>query len=303
MPSIRESAFDWISAYGLVALTGEEFRTEQFSEALGKWYSISSYSPKKGYFVAIFMDITERKDAESKLKIFTDELKRSNLELEQFASIASHDLQDPLISIACSLKLLKRRSKGKLNSESDEFISSAIDKINQMQTLVRNLLSYSRLGTRRKRVKPIDCVAIFEKVIANLEAAIQKCGAVITRDYLPKVRGNATQLVQLFQNLISNAIKFRGKEPPRIRISAKQNGNEWVFSVCDNGIGIERKHIDDIFNIYHRLHNKGEYPGSGLGLSICKKIAKHHGGRIWVESEPGKGSTFYFTLLDRETTT
>ncbi len=298
MPGIRDSSFDWISAYGIVALTGNEFRTEQFLEALGKWYSISAYSPKKDYFVTIFIDITKRKDAESKLNMFAEELKRSNLELEQFAAIASHDLQDPLVSIACSLKLLKRHSKGSLNSDSNNFITNAIDKINQMQTLVRNLLSYSRLGTRTKKFKPTVCITIFEKALANLEAAVQKYGAVVTRDYLPEVRGNTTQLVQLFQNLISNAIKFRGKEPPRIHISAKKNGNEWIFSFRDNGIGIEPENIEDIFKIYHRLHDKREYPGSGIGLSICKKIVEHHGGRIWVESEPGKGSSFCFTLLD-----
>jgi PAS domain S-box-containing protein len=300
IPGIQESSFDWIRAYGIVALTGEEFRTEQFSEALGKWYSISAYSPKKGYFVAIFMDITERKDAERKLKLFADDLKRSNMELDQFASIASHDLQDPLVSMACSLKLLKRHSKGRLDSDSDEFIFSAIDNINQMQTLVRNLLSYSRLGTRRKRFKPTNCVTIFEKALANLEAAIQQNEAVVTHDYLPEVRSNSTQLLQLFQNLISNAIKFRSKEPPRIHISTERNENEWVFSVCDNGIGIESRNIDDIFNIFHRLHDMGEYPGCGIGLSICKKIVEYHGGRIWVDSEQGKGSTFYFTIPDRE---
>jgi PAS domain S-box-containing protein len=299
IPGIRESSFDWISAYGIVALTGEEFRAEQFSEALGKWYSISAYSPKKGYFVAIFMDITERKDAERKLKMFADDLQRSNLELEQFASIASHDLQDPLVSMACSLKLLKRHSKGRLDPDSYEFITNTIDKTNQMQTLVRNLLAYSRLGTRRKKFKPSDCVKIFKKAIANLESAIQQYGAVVTHDDLPEVRGNATQLVQLFQNLISNAIKFRDKEPPLIHISAKRNENEWVFSVRDNGIGIESRNIDDIFNIFHQLHDAGEYPGSGIGLSICKKIVEHHGGRIWVESEHGKGSIFYFTIPDR----
>lgn len=241
-------------------------------------------------------DITERKQAEAKLKTLTDELQRSNRELKDFAYVASHDLQSPLLSVSSSLKLLKRRIKDRLDKESDEYINYAQDSISNMVTLIRNLLKYSRVKTKSEKFKPADCETVLEQTFASLKADIEDSEAVITYDHLPEIIGDPILLARLFQNLISNAIKFRGKESPRVHISAEQRGNKWVFSVRDNGLGIEPEHIKRIFGIFERLHEEGVQAGTGIGLSTCRKIVELHGGRIWVESELGKGSTFYFTI-------
>jgi PAS domain S-box-containing protein len=241
-------------------------------------------------------DITERKLAEAKLKLLADELKRSNQELSQFASVAAHDLQSPLVSLASSLKLLRRHLKDKLDPEADEFITRTQEKAEDLQRLIRNLLDYSSVDRRSKKFKLLDCQAILDKTVANLKVDIQDSDAKITHDPLPEVLGNSTLLVQLFQNLIVNAIKFRGEEPPRIHISVDKKERECLFSFRDNGIGIDPKYAGRIFEIFQRLHEKGVYTGSGIGLATCKKIVELHGGNIWVESEPGKGSTFSFTI-------
>jgi len=247
-------------------------------------------------------DITERKRAEEKLKQ-AEELKqaivaleRSNKELEQFAYVASHDLQEPLRMVSSFTQLLAKRYQGKLDKDADEFIDYAVAGAKRMQMLLNDLLAYSRVGARVKSFEPTDSEAAFDQAIANLRVAIEEGEAVITRDRLPPLIADDLQIVQLFQNLLGNAIKFHGKEPPRIHVSAKQEGNEWVFSFRDNGIGIAPEYFDRIFVIFQRLHSREEYPGTGTGLAICKKIVERHGGRIWVESEPGKGSTFYFTI-------
>jgi signal transduction histidine kinase len=242
----------------------------------------------------------ERKQAEEELRKMTDELARSNAELEQFASAVSHDLKEPLLAITISLKLLKKRYKDRLGSEADKFIGETIDEAMQMQTLISDMLSYSRVGTSGKPFVPTDCTAILNRSLANLRLPIEESSAVVTHDPLPEVMANPIQLIQLLQNLISNAIKFRSEEKPRIYISTERKENEWVFSVSDNGIGMPAEHSERIFEIFHRLHNKKEYPGTGIGLATCKKIVERHGGRIWVESEPGKGSTFYFTIPDKK---
>jgi light-regulated signal transduction histidine kinase (bacteriophytochrome) len=219
--------------------------------------------------------------------------------LEQFASAASHDLKEPLLAITIDLKLLKKRYGGKLDPEADKFIVETIDEAKWMQTLISDMLSYSRVGISGKPFVQTDCAAILNRTLSNLRIPLEQSGAVVTHDPLPKVMADPIQLNQLLQNLISNAIKFHGEEKPHIHISVKRKGKEWVFSVSDNGIGIPAEHSERIFEIFQRLHNKKEYPGTGIGLATCKKIVERHGGHIWIESEIGKGSTFYFTIPDR----
>jgi PAS domain S-box-containing protein len=250
----------------------------------------------KTYLAGIFRDITERKRAEDKLKNAFLDLEHSNKELEQFAYVASHDLQEPLRMVASYTQLLEKRYKDKLDSDAREFIQFAVDGAIRMQRLINDLLAYSRLGTRGEPFELIDSHEVLGQAIANLSALIEENQAVVTNDDLPPIMADRSQMVQVFQNLIGNAIKFRSDQSPRIHISAEPKGGEWLFSVRDNGIGIDPQHKDRIFVIFQRLHGKGEYPGTGIGLTICKKIVERHGGRIWVESEPQKGSTFYFSV-------
>lgn len=193
-------------------------------------------------------------------------------------------------------QLIARRYRGKLGEDADEFIGYAIDGVTRMQQLINDLLAYSRVRTKGKEFEPTDCEDVVEKVLANLHAAVGESGATITHDALPVVTADAWQLIQLFQNLIGNAIKFHGETPPRVHLSAERKDQEWVFSVRDQGIGIEPEYTDRIFLIFQRLHSRTEYPGTGIGLAICQRIVERHGGRIWVESRPGEGSTFYFTI-------
>jgi len=234
--------------------------------------------------------------ANSVLTVQAAELVRSNTELEQFAYVASHDLQEPLRMVASYVQLLARRYKGKLDTEADEFIGFAVDGSKRMQELINALLAYSRIGTKGKEFEPTDCEAVFATTLKNLQIAIDDGQASITHDPLPTVIGDATQLGQLFQNLIGNAIKFRGNQRPNVQVSAERNGKEWLFAFRDDGIGIDPEYSERVFVIFQRLHSKEEYPGTGIGLALCKKIVQRHGGRIWVESVPGKGSTFRFTI-------
>jgi len=253
--------------------------------------------------VVTFRDITERKQAEGKLKKLSDELARSNADLQQFAYTASHDLQEPIMVVAGFVKLLAKRYKGKLDEKADEFIEHAIDGTERMQVLIKDLLDYSRVGSTGKSFVHTDCLSALDKAVFNLQIAIKESGAVITHDDLPTVMADSSQLARLFQNLISNAIKFRGKEASKIHISARKKEDEWIFNFKDNGIGIDSKFSEQIFVMFQRLHTKKQYPGTGIGLATCKKIVERHGGRIWVESEQGKGSTFYFTIPNRENNT
>ena len=246
--------------------------------------------------ISVTHDITERKQAEEKLRIFADELEKKNKELEQFAYIVSHDLQAPLITIGGYLRLLERRYREKLDSKAGEFIANSIEGTVQMQSLIRNLLDYARVDTRSMDFEQIDATVILNQALANLNALLDESGAVVNYDTLPEVTADPVLFTQVFQNLIGNAIKFRGEEPPRINLSAKKEERKWLFSVSDNGIGIPHEQTDRIFEVFQRSHDKSKYQGTGIGLAICKKIIEHHGGRIWVESEPGKGSTFFFTI-------
>lgn len=257
--------------------------------------------------VELHQQIDARGLAEEQLKVLneqleqrvadrTEELQRSNQELEQFAYVASHDLQEPLRMVSSYMQLIERRYKGKLDADADQFIDFAVDGAKRMQALIQALLAYSRVGSRGKPLEPTSCSKVLEEVLSNLQIAIEEAGATVTHDELPMVMADATQLSQLLQNLISNALKFRGTEAPLIHIGAKKEKGNWKFSVRDNGIGIEKQFFDRIFVIFQRLHTRGEYPGTGIGLAVCRKIVERHGGRIWLESEPGKGTTFYFTI-------
>ena len=249
----------------------------------------------------ISRDITERNLVKQKLEQTVLELKRSNDDLQQFASVASHDLQEPLRMITSYLQLLDKRYRGKLDADADEFISFAVDGAKRMQGLISDLLAYSRVGTRGKPFESCDCESIITKAIRDLDRIIEENNAVVTHDPLPTIMADTTQLEQVFRNLISNAIKYRRKDQaPNIHISAEQKDNEWLFSVRDNGIGIEPEFSGRIFAIFQQLHGRDEYEGSGIGLAICKRVVERHGGRIWVESEPGEGSTFFFTFPKQE---
>ena len=262
-------------------------------------YNASIYRNESGEVIGIFAaarDITERKKAERLLKSKLEELARSNAELEQFAYISSHDLQEPLRMIASYLQLLQRKYQGRLDEKADKYIYFAVDGASRMQDLINDLLEFSRVTTKAREFEPTDCKSLLDQVVSDLEVSIKENEASISYGTLPVVMADYMQLAQVFQNLISNAIKFRSDKVPEIEISAEKKADGWLFSIKDNGIGIDPKFSERIFEVFKRLHKKEEYPGTGIGLSICKKIVERHGGNIWVESEPGKGSIFYFTL-------
>ena len=243
-------------------------------------------------------DITARKEAEEKLVEERNLLARSNAELEQFAYVASHDLQEPLRAVASCVQLLKKRYEGKLDARAEEFITHAVDGTKRMQALITDLLAYSRVGTHIHPFEPTDCETVLADALANLSMAIQESGAVVQHDPLPTLLADASQLGQVFQNLIGNALKFRAARSPEIRITARREAGAWLFAVSDNGIGIESQYFERIFRVFQRLHTRTRYPGTGIGLAICKKIVERHGGRIWIESQPDQGSTFYFTVQE-----
>ncbi len=244
----------------------------------------------------IARDITDRKRAEQRLADKVKELARSNRELEQFAYVASHDLQEPLRMVASYTQLLSERYCGKLDENADKFLGYAREGALRMQVLIQDLLAFSRVVRPDVTRKEVDCTVALQEAVQSLTAAIEESGAVVTHYQLPNVWADQTQIAQVFQNLIGNAIKFRNGEPPECAVSAEKSGRNWLFSVRDKGIGIAPEHAENIFVVFQRLHARSEYPGNGIGLAICKKIIEHYGGTIWVESQVGQGSTFKFTL-------
>lgn len=252
------------------------------------------------YLGGIAVDVTEQKRAEAELQLLTEELKRSNAELEQFAYIASHDLQEPLRVVVSFLQLLEKRYGEQLVGDGKEFLDYAVDGSRRMQRLINDLLDYSRVGTRSKRFAPVNIELALKNALLNLNVAIEESAAEVTFDALPTVPGDASQLTRLFQNLIANALKFHDVTPPRVHITANEREGEWLFSVRDNGIGIAPEHRDRIFAVFQRLHTRAEYPGTGIGLAICRKTVELHGGHIWVASQAGEGSTFFFSLPKSE---
>jgi PAS domain S-box-containing protein len=252
------------------------------------------------FVLAAIVDITQRKQAEHELMKKTEELARSNHDLEQFAYVASHDLQEPLRAVAGPLQLLQRRYQGQLDARADEFIAHAVDGAARMQKLIDDLLAYSRVGRAGTALELTECGAALDQALKSLSVVLQESGAKVNRGELPTVLAIPTQLTLLFQNLVGNALKFRYEDRPvEIDIGAQRQGDDWVISVKDNGIGIDPQYFERIFLIFQRLHSRAEYPGTGLGLALCKRIVEQHGGRIWVESTPGSGTTFFFTLNAR----
>jgi PAS domain S-box-containing protein len=260
-----------------------------------------------GGFIGSCVDVTDLREAretltrsnvelERRVRARTSELERSNTELDQFASVASHDLQEPLRMVASYTQLLERRLEGRLDVECQEFMRQIVSGAERMRAMVNDLLRYSRVGRGGAGLEAIELGASLERVLANLRLAIEESGARVTRDPLPRVRADAAQMTQLLQNLVGNAIKFRADRAPEIHVSAERAGPDWVIRVRDNGIGVDPSQHERIFKIFQRLHPARAYPGTGMGLAICKKIVERHGGRVWVESEPGRGSVFTFTL-------
>ena len=293
--AVRENAVSMLKGGSSL---GYEFRVVN-KQAKIKWVMetvVPIYYRRKRATLGSLIDVTERKQMEERLQQITSEMQRSNTELEQFAYVISHDLQEPLRMVSSYTQLLAKRYSNKLDADADEFIAYAVDGAKRMQTLLHDLLDYSRVGTRGKPFSLVNCEHIVEQAMANLKIAIEECGASVSYDVLPTIMGDEGQLVRLFQNLIANAIKFRREEAPQVNISAQRRNNTVTFSVKDNGIGIDPQHSQSIFEIFRRLHTREEYQGTGMGLAICKKIVERHGGHISVQSQPGQGSTFYFSV-------
>jgi PAS domain S-box-containing protein len=292
---------DWAAREGLVSFAGYPLVLGEQLVGVLALFGTEPLSQETLDVLATVAEIitqgVERRRAEESLRLHAQELTRSNEELQQFAYVASHDLQEPLRMVASYTQLLARRYRGKLDADADEFIGYAVDGVNRMQRLIQDLLTYSRVGTRGREPSPCEAGQALQRAVDNLRTMIQETQGEVKAGPLPRVRADESQLIQLFQNLVSNALKFHGKEPPRVEVAAEPQGPDfWRFTVKDNGLGIDPQYFDRIFIIFQRLHGREEYPGTGIGLAICKKIVERHGGRIGLESQPGGGSTFWFTL-------
>jgi PAS domain S-box-containing protein len=270
--------------------------TKDGGKVEAEFISNAYFAEQRRFIQCNIRDITERRRLEKLAEERIIELARSNADLAQFGYVASHDLQEPLRAVASCVQLLQKRYQGQLDARADEFIAHSVAGIKRMETLIDDLLAYSRVSTQARPPAQTDSGAVLENVLANLALAISESGAVVTHDPLPLVEADSTQLAQVLQNLIANAIKFHARANPAIHIGVESTPGMWTFSVADNGIGIEPQYFDRIFQVFQRLHTRNEYQGTGIGLAICKKIVERHGGRIWIESRPGHGSTFRFTL-------
>jgi PAS domain S-box-containing protein len=258
--------------------------------------SLSPLETAKGALViSAIRDVTVRKQAEQALEQSNRELERSNAELAQFASVVSHDLRSPLSSIAGFSELLERHYADHLDAKAARYLTGIMDGVKHMQTLIEGMLAYAQVGAQAPPPEPIDCTIVVERAVANLQSVIEERGAMVTHAALPPVAADATQLSEVFQNLIGNAIKYC-RQTPRVAISACKEGADWLFSVRDNGIGLDAADAERIFGIFQRAHSAAEYPGTGIGLAICKRVIERYGGRIWAESCVGEGTTFKFTL-------
>lgn len=284
--------------------TGQPQRTEmqlisRTGQAVDMDITIAPIRDSEGKVVAsieVFRDMTEQRKAQRELNLALEDLQRSNAELQQFASVVSHDLQEPLRTVTTYMEMLQQRYQDQLENDARELIAIAAGSASRLHEMIIDILQYSRVESKGKPFAPVDASLALRQALENLHTAIEENAAKIQWDELPAVAADNPQLVQLFQNLVGNAIKFRGGAPPSIHVGAEPRNGEWVFSVKDNGIGIDPKYFDRIFIIFQQLYGHEKYPGTGMGLTICKRIVERHGGRIWVESEPGKGSTFFFTM-------
>jgi signal transduction histidine kinase/DNA-binding response OmpR family regulator len=283
--------YGWLAARN--KLGSDEFsdEDERLATALAAQMAVA-------YESALRYDAIQRHadELEQRVNERTAELQRSNAELEQFAYVASHDLQEPLRKVVGYTQLLGKRYRGQLDASADEFIAYAVDAASRMQLLIQDLLTYSRVGRLQKDLAPVDCETVLTQILRSLQPLIEESNALVTHDPLPTLTADAGQFAQLFQNLIVNAIKFHAEQAPQVHITARRDDHEWVFSVRDNGIGIEPQYAERIFRMFQRLHSREAYPGTGIGLAICQKIVQRHGGHIWVESQPGQGATFAFTI-------
>ncbi len=301
-----------LAAHREMLLQREPFRDFEFGrrdlDGRSHWVSVSGQpifddlGRFRGYR-GVGRDITRRRNSDAELRTAHDlleakahELTRSNEELQQFAYVASHDLQEPLRMISSYTQLLERRYGPTLEGDAKDFMNFIVDGATRMKQLIEDLLEYSRVGTRGRDLQPTDSSVALAKALANLRVAREESGARVTQGEMPRVIADANQLTQVFQNLVGNALKFRGAEPTAIHVEGETRNDVWVFSVKDNGIGLDTQYSDRIFMMFQRLHDKAAYPGTGIGLAICKKIVERHGGRIWVDSEPGRGCTFGFTI-------
>ncbi|MBN1845658.1 MAG: PAS domain S-box protein [Sedimentisphaerales bacterium] len=303
LPQLRTSEFDWIDTYGQVALTGREARFEQYCEDLGRWYAVSAYSPRPGHFATLFEDVTDRRLMEEELRMFTVDLEQSIRQLEQFACLVSHDLEEPLGQIRRECEKLQSKYQQTIDTRDAETLDRVVSQVRQVQHVLRGLLDYSRIQSQTVSMETLDLNELVRRIVDEHQSDIDQCRARLEIDALPQVFGVPGQLRQVFENLIDNALRFRSDSAPEIRIESRDTPIHWEIIVRDNGVGIAPDELDTIFLRFGQLPVTDRSAAGfrlGLGLALCKKIVERHGGRIWVESQPGRGSAFHLTLPKKD---